>query len=74
MDYLLAILNATLCVHATEHSIYRVTQIEFKKIQCHPSKGWMNEWIIYFSDHKHPFLYYFANHRKFKKLCICITN
>ena len=39
MDYLLAILNATLCVHATEHSIYRVTQIEFKKIQCHPSIG-----------------------------------
>ena len=32
MDYLLAILNATLCVHATEHNIYRVTQIEFKKM------------------------------------------
>ena len=70
MDYLLAILNATLCVHATEHNIHRVTQKEFDKNQCYPmdisclvfsSIGWMDKWI-------------FANNTKFRKLSICITD
>ena len=66
MDYLLAILNATLCVHATEHSIHRVTQIEFEKIQCYPIDiSFSFNRMDGFSDHKHSFLSHFANNTKF---------